>query len=37
MSRTALTRTLSTVVIGALSIVMAAGVYTEATHAPDQS
>ena len=37
MSKTVLTRTLSAVVIGALSTVLAAGVYTEATHVPDQS
>jgi hypothetical protein len=37
MSKTVLTRTLSTVVTGALGAVPAAGVYTEATHAPNQS
>jgi hypothetical protein len=37
MSKTVLTRTLSAVVLGALSTVLAAGVYTAAPHAPDQS
>jgi hypothetical protein len=37
MRKTVLTRTMFAVVIGALSTVLAAGIYTEVTHAPDQS
>lgn len=37
MSQAVLTRTLSAVVIGVLGTVLAAGVYTEAARAPDQS
>lgn len=37
MPTSPLARTLSTLVIGALGALFAAGVYTEATRAPDQS
>jgi hypothetical protein len=37
MNKISLTRTVSAVVIGALGAVFAAGIYTEASRAPDQS
>jgi hypothetical protein len=37
MSTTILTRTLCAVVISALGALIAAGIYTEETRAPDQS
>jgi hypothetical protein len=37
MNKITLTRTVSAVVIGALSAIAAGGIYAEATRAPDQS